>query len=127
MANKSKQKGTRAETAVVKALKSMGLKAERKALSGNKDQGDIKLIHNDLEYTIEVKGGAMTANPNRSQLTEWIRQAAIESGHANTKHRWFLIVVRYRRKIEDADVWYISSGHICHCYLDDLLCAIDTM
>ncbi len=42
--SKSKQKGTAAETAVVKYLKANGFpKAERRALQGNLDKGDISL------------------------------------------------------------------------------------
>ena len=41
--NKSKQKGTRAETKVVRYLEDHGIKARRKALAGSKDEGDIEI------------------------------------------------------------------------------------
>lgn len=104
MANKSKAKGTKAETKVVKYLTAFGLHAERQALHGSQDLGDIKVTGpNGNSFIIEVKAGQQTANPNRSQLTEWLRQAEIEAHNADMP--CFLVVMRYRRSIEDADVY----------------------
>ncbi len=51
--SKSKQKGTAAETAVVKYLKANGFpKAERRALQGSLDKGDISGID---DVVLEVK------------------------------------------------------------------------
>lgn len=104
MANPNKQKGTRAETKVVKYLKEYGIEAKRKALTGNKDEGDIQVY----DYvTLEVKAGKQTANYNRTQLNEWLRQARVEA--KNSGQECYLVIVRYQRKIEDAEVWYINS------------------
>ena len=128
MTNKSKAKGTRAETKVVKYFESRGFGARRKALAGNKDEGDVELFDAPRLYcpiTIEVKGGKQTANPNRTQLTEWLRQAAIEKDNAGSKQKAaYLIVVRYNRRIEDADVWIQytdGDGYFTktHMYLDE--------
>lgn len=119
--NKSKKKGTRAETAVVKALVAAGLDAKRVALSGNKDNGDVLLDLDGIDFTIEVKSGKMTANPNRSQIVDWVEQAAIESENAGT-HGGLLIVVRYNRKLSDADVWRQADDDpnlLLHMYFDD--------
>ena len=128
MANKSKQIGTRAETKVVKFLRSYGYGARRKALAGNKDEGDVELFDAPRlckPITLEIKAGKQTANPNRTQLEEWIRQARVEAARSG-EDKAYLCVVRYNRKIEDADVWsqyfdfdsdYI--GIIRHQYLDE--------
>ena len=102
MANKNKAKGTRAESRVVKYLESHGIKARRKALSGSKDEGDVELP--ELNCCLEVKTGKMTANYSRSQLEEWFEQTSIEE--KNSGQPCYLVIVRYRRKIEDAEVWY---------------------
>lgn len=119
--NKSKKKGTRAETAVVKALVAAGLDAKRVALSGNKDNGDVLLDLDGIDFTIEVKSGKMTANPSRSQVIDWAEQATIESKNAGT-HGGLLIVVRYNRKLSDADVWRQADDDpnlLLHMYFDD--------
>lgn len=128
MANRSKAKGTRAETKVVRYLESRGFGARRKALAGSNDEGDVELFDAPRLYcpiTIEVKGGKQTANPNRTQLTEWLRQAVVEKENAHSKQEGaYLIVVRYNRKIEDADVWiqYTDGDGYetrSHMYLDE--------
>lgn len=127
MANPSKQKGTRAETAVVRFMQAAGWQAERKALSGSEDHGDIKCRgpHTADWLTVEVKAGKQTANPNRSQLEEWLRQARVEAKNSNSTTA-ILCVVRYRRKIKDADVYlqycdgdgYFTRSHM---YLDEFV------
>lgn len=104
MANLSKAKGTRAETKVVNYLNDHGLQARRKSLKGSKDEGDIEVIAEGFEpVTLEIKAGKMTSNPSRSQLNEWLKQAEVEAKNSGTK--CYLVVVRYKRKIEDAEVY----------------------
>lgn len=126
MGNKNKAKGTRAESAVVKYLKDHGIQAERRTLTGNKDQGDIKVIDaSGNAWIIEVKTGKQTHNPSRSQLEEWMRQTREEAYNAGM--HGILCVVRYNRKIVDADV-YIDHSFLQfgdepikeHMYLDQL-------
>lgn len=122
MANPSKEKGTRAETKVVRFLEKSGAKVRRRPLSGSEDKGDIEIDESDWKIVIEVKAGKMTSNPSRSQLEDWLVQAERESfnnlGHHNGE--WYLIVVRYKRKLEDADVWYVDGdGDVVHMWLDD--------
>ena len=105
MGNKNKAKGTRAESRVVKYLDSQGVLAKRKALSGSKDEGDIELP--GLGLCLEVKTGKQTANYNRSQLEEWLRQRKAEETNANQS--CYLVIVRHGRKISDAEVWYHSD------------------
>lgn len=125
MANPSKKKGTAAETKVLKYLKDeLGYDVRRLPLSGNKDKGDLQLEAGGSSFTIEVKTGQQTANPSRTQLREWIEQAWNESYYAGTTS-WVLVVVRYRRAIEDADVWYQIGDHTGHTYLDDFCLALE--
>lgn len=129
MANRSKAKGTRAETAVVNYLNEHGIKAERRALSGSEDKGDIKLVlPNGTKGIAEVKTGQQTFNPNRTQLKFWKDQTMVEKMNASMAEKdiefAILVVVRYRRKLEDADVWmqfFDNDGkeHWCHEYLDN--------
>lgn len=124
MSNPSKQKGTRAETKVVNYLKLRGIKAERKALKGNKDEGDIQ-VHNDDGsnwITLEVKTGKQTANYNRKQLKEWLEQATIEG--LNCEQVCLLVIVRYGRKIEDAEVWWPGLRRMR--YLDEWIDGLET-
>lgn len=120
MANPSKQKGTRAETRVVRYLEDHGFIARRLALAGSNDPGDIEAYAPDSmdKIIIEVKYGKQTAAPRRSQIEEWCRQAVVEGENSNAKLA-VLIIVRYQRQLEDADV-YISFGRSrIHWYLDE--------
>lgn len=105
MANPSKAKGTRAETNVVLYLNSHGLRAERRPLAGSADQGDLRVIMPDgTEVTAEVKAGRQTQNYPRSKVEDWRGQALVEgenSGCAMT----MLVIVRYKRRLVDAEVW----------------------
>ena len=124
--SKAKAKGTRAETNVVRYLESFGIKARRKALAGSNDQGDIEMYDAPRLFepvTIEVKAGKQTANPNRTQLEEWLRQSWKEAENSESPIG-VLVVVRYQRKLKDADVWvqgYDADGcfSIRHLWLDE--------
>ena len=122
MANPSKKKGTRAETAVVNFLNAKGVPARRRPLSGSEDKGDIEIEVPSGTIVVEVKAGKMTTNPNRSQLEEWMAQARTEmfNNLGDSNGAWCLIVVRYNRRIVDADVWYeCLNGDVCHMWLDE--------
>lgn len=117
MANPNKAKGTRAETAVVRFLNEYdGVHAQRRALSGSNDCGDVEVTTaRGLHVVLEVKTGKQTANPSRTQLEEWLRQARVES--ENSGLPCYLVVVRYRRKLCDADVYTDITRQ--HLYLDE--------
>lgn len=119
MANKSKAKGTRAESKVVKYLIDHGISAKRKALSGNKDEGDIGVEFYGTDITLEVKTGKMTDNYSRKQLEEWLRQTEVEGKNSDTRSA--LVIVRYRRKIDDAEVIWKKDNGIMLIYLDDFV------
>lgn len=127
MANPSKKKGTRAETKVVRFLEEMGWHAKRQPLSGSKDKGDIIAEGPDgRQWIVEVKTGKQCANPNRAQLTEWMRQAEAEARNmwpctSWTENMWILVVVRYNRSIGNADVYIRNrSRKIEHYWLDEI-------
>lgn len=125
MANKNKAKGTAAETRVVKFLKEYGIDANRKALTGNKDCGDIDVnLGIDSVYMLEVKSGKQTANPNRTQLDEWMNQTKVERLNTLEKyeHRIVLcalVIARHGRSVKDYDVWIPAINGMLHYYLDD--------
>ena len=74
MVNKPKQKGTAAETAVVSFLQSAGFPhAERLALQGGKDRGDITGIPG---IVVEVK------NEAQYTLSSWLTECRIEVDNA---------------------------------------------
>lgn len=125
MANPSKAKGTRAETAVVRFLAAHGWSAKRKALTGSKDHGDIEALAPKglAPVTIEVKAGKQTANPSRSQIDDWLMQSWIEAINSGEKLA-VLVIVRYRRQLKDADVYiqyHDGDGFFTrsHCFLDE--------
>jgi hypothetical protein len=86
MANPSKQKGTAAETALVRYLRLHGFGgADRQPLRGNRDAGDILLCPG---IVIEVKAhkSAGTGQPAPAQLTDWMGQAEAERLNAGAAH-----------------------------------------
>lgn len=127
MANKSKAKGTHAESKVVKELHANGIEAERRALHGKDDEGDILItLPNGEKRILEVKTGKMTHNPNRSKLTEWLKQTRDEERNSGLKGA--LVIVRYRRSLKDADVYIQHKLSDCmvieHMYFDELIALI---
>lgn len=121
MSNPSKKKGTAGETKVVKFLNAHGIPAERKALAGDKDKGDLRAVfHDGTEVTIEVKSGMQTASPSRSLICLWLKQAMDEGKHAGTK-ACALVVVRYRHKLSDAEVWIPTEHGRMMMYLDEFV------
>ncbi|MFI6910141.1 hypothetical protein ACIBKY_53435 [Nonomuraea sp. NPDC050394] len=68
--------GTAAETAVVRALWGLGFPhAERRALTGALDQGDIT---GTPGICWEVKGGQQTKAPSDEQIAAWMRETETE-------------------------------------------------
>jgi hypothetical protein len=93
----SKAKGTAAETAVVRFLQANGYPhAERRALAGNQDRGDVAGIP---ALVIEVKNAA------KMELAGWLDEAIKESDF----HIGNLAVVWHKRrgKASPAD-WYVT-------------------
>ena len=108
MANPSKDKGTKAETRVARYLTAHGLRTRRRPLAGSADKGDLlMLLPSGEEVTLEVKTGKQTQNFPRSRMDRWKRETLQEG--RNAKCRCALVVVRYRRAFDDAEVWLPNS------------------
>ena len=103
--SKSKQKGTAAETAVVKYLKANGFpKAERRALQGSLDKGDISGIPG---VTIEIKNHA------KMDLAGWTEELIVEM--ANDK-AWTGVVWHKRKGRGSPGDWYCTMP--AHVWVD---------
>jgi hypothetical protein len=103
--SKSKQKGTAAETAVVKYLKANGFpKAERRALQGSLDKGDISGID---DVVFEVK------DHKTMTLGQWMEELKVEIENDNAETG---VVIHKRRGKGDVGEWYASMP--VYIYLD---------
>lgn len=114
MANKSKKKGTAAETRIVKYLLSANIPAKRIALSGSNDKGDIEV--EGASVMLEVKAGKQTQNPSRTLVSEWLEQTRTEQENGGWKKAW-LVIARHGRSCTDYDCYSTDSGF---CWLDQL-------
>lgn len=93
MANPSKAKGTRWESAVVAYLHSIGLdEARRQVQAGAKDIGDIGGLPG---FILEAKDAA------RLEFSEWVRQARREADNAGVPYG-AVVAKRRRAAVEDA-------------------------
>ena len=95
--NRSKQKGTAAETAVVDYLRSRGFtNVERRTLAGVHDRGDIAGLPG---MVIEVK------NCKDMQLASWVDEATVEAVNA---HAGIGVVWHKRRGRSSPGGWYVT-------------------
>ena len=95
--NKSKIKGTQAETAVVKWFVSKGRKhVERRALLGGNDRGDISGLPG---VVVEVK------NVKAMELSQWVKELEVEmkNDKANTG-----VVIHKKKGTTDVGQWYAT-------------------
>jgi hypothetical protein len=107
--NRSKAKGTAAETAVVGYLQRRGwLHAERRALAGVLDKGDVAGI---AGIVLEVK------SCREHDLAGWLKEAAVEQRNAGAHVG---AVVAKKRGSTDPAEWYalLTFQQLC-----DLLAA----
>src|SRR5690606_26084911 len=95
--SRAKDRGTRAETAVVHTLRAAGfVHAERRALNGNQDRGDIAGIPG---LVIEVKNHARLA------LAEWAAEMETERDRDGARYG----VVRHKRRGHtNPHDWYVT-------------------
>jgi hypothetical protein len=97
MVNKPKIKGTRAETAIVNYLQTNGFPhAERRALTGNLDRGDIAGV---VENVIEVK------DVTRDGLPGWVDE--VEQERINAKARYGVCWHKRRGKASPG-AWFVT-------------------
>jgi hypothetical protein len=107
----SRAKGTGAETAVVNYLRDNGWPhAERRALGGAKDRGDIAGV---VSTVIEVKNCA------RMELAQWVDEAEVEAGNDDAMYG---VVWHKRRGRGSPSGWFVTmSGATFTALLADAL------
>ncbi|MFI6873543.1 hypothetical protein ACIBL6_08900 [Streptomyces sp. NPDC050400] len=98
MSIRNKAKGTRAESAAVKYLREHFPAAERRALSGNEDRGDIAGVP---ETVGEVKAA------ERIELTRWQRETLTEMANAGAMNAFLLVKVPYKN-VARWDFWMLA-------------------
>lgn len=107
--NRSKAKGTAAETAVVRWARVNGFPgADRQPLRGNRDAGDIALAPGII---LEVKSVATAASgqPGAKLLETWLAQTDVETANAGAAHG--LLVVKRSGTADPRKWWcYIRLG-----------------
>lgn len=104
MVNRSKQKGTQAETAVVRKLHELGFRdARRIALSGALDKGDVEVFPGLI---LEVKGGNAARTASDNQVQAWLAEAERERVNADA-HACPLVLVRAGIGVARAEYWWV--------------------
>lgn len=99
--SKNKSKGTAAETALVKYLREHGFPgAERRALAGSKDLGDL-LGAGQLVW--EVK------NQRTYSIPEWLRELQAEKENADLEHGVLVVKPRGVGLSSVSDWWAIME------------------
>lgn len=104
MVNRPKQKGTRAESAVVTYCREHGVEAERRALEGSQDKGDLRMPDGFPIQVIEVK------DQKAQTLAAWIDEMLAECENAGED----IGVVWFHRKGKGSPGdWYVlTTGDI---------------
>ena len=103
MSNPQKAKGTRGETAVVKYLRDNGFGlAERRALGGSHDMGDILICPGLIA---EVKAGDKAKSFQQSLLEKWMDETRKEHSNADAVVA-LLIVQRSPYGPERVGMWW---------------------
>lgn len=90
--NRSKDIGTRGETAVVRAAEARGLVAARQALAGAADVGDVHLSHGQV--VIEVKAGKQADSASLGLIADWWRETETEAARVAACDLAVLVVKR---------------------------------
>lgn len=103
MVNKSKSVGTKAESAVVRAAQTRGFfGAERRALRGRSDVGDVLLCPG---VVVQVKGGDMARKASDALVSKWLEQTEQQRINAGAEHA-FLVVQRAGVGPRNAHRWH---------------------
>ena len=132
MANPSKQKGTAAETAVVRYLLEHGVIAARVPLAGAADIGDVHALNGRI--VIEVK--SRKAHPSPAQIAAWMAETDREAGHVLACEVGVLVVKRPGSGPANAGDWTVHmhaedfvllSGSVANYLDDDTAAALVTM
>lgn len=101
--NRSKQIGTRGETAVATYARGNGFPgAERRALSGSSDRGDILLCPGVI---LEVKAGAMAQGASDKQVEAWWQETVREIENADAE-LGMLVMARKGVGVSNVHRWW---------------------
>lgn len=106
--SKSKDIGTRAETAVRNYLLSVGydpMTAHRNVLKGSADEGDVWLRESYGLIVFEIKGGKSAKDASYEQVRKWYEEAEVEKANANGKFG-FLVTQRAGVGYPRAGEWW---------------------
>lgn len=106
MTNKPKNLGTAAESAVVKVLQEFWPYAERRALRGAADEGDIT---GTPGIVWEVKGGAAAKTASDGQIEAWLDETEQERENADADIG-VLVVQRKGIGYPNAGQWWAVMG-----------------
>jgi hypothetical protein len=115
MTNRSKNIGTAAESAVVRACKVNGFPdAERRALAGSMDKGDVLVCPGVI---IEVKAGEAAIRASDSLVDKWLAETDAEIVNAEAQIG-FLVMKRKGIGPDRADEWWAvmrthTFAHLC--------------
>lgn len=96
----------------MKAAQAHGLHAERRALKGAADDGDIHVQHG--KAVIEVKAGKQAAHPSLAQLDAWWQEADAEAGRVLACD--LAVLVTKRAGSADPAAWtaYVDLAELVH-------------
>ena len=116
----SKDKGTRAETAVTRYCRGFFPAAERRALHGRQDVGDILLAPGII---IEVKAGKTAQTASLRKIRDWIAETQREVANAGAD---IGLLVTQRQglglgRVEDWECWSVEHTHVTMRSLKDTL------
>lgn len=127
--SKSKNIGTRAETAVRNYLLSAGyseLAAHRNVLKGSDDEGDVWLREENHGLIVfEVKGGKAAKEASFGQVQKWFDEATLERDNANGKFG-FLVTQRAGVGYPRAGEWWAYANLADIIYLRSSLRLTDS-
>lgn len=108
MANRSKQVGTAAESAVVKYILDKGLYCHRKTLSGAVDEGDVWVVMPSGGIAvIQVKAGRSAETASIELMDRWLRDAEDQAGAAKGDMAFLVTKVSGRGDARVGD-WTLS-------------------
>lgn len=91
--NRPKRIGTAAETAVVRESLAAGVHAQRPALAGSLDVGDVHLDHGVV--VVEVKAGQQTLKPTWARIRAWLDEAETEAARVSADALPILVTKRH--------------------------------
>ena len=102
--SKAKAKGTKYESALVKVLNDWSGRqvAERVALHGNYDNGDLRLTVNDLTICVEAKW--RKSYPSEGDMLDFRAQTLAETGNSGADCG-VLVVNHYNQSVMRSEVW----------------------